>query len=98
MGRGGTHTGHWSHRKKEETTRKTICRWVEYTEMDLGEKVLTVLVWLRIGTTGERTLVNKGMNFQVPQNGGKFLSDCLPDALLTRGQLHGANIIVFMRL
>jgi hypothetical protein len=84
----------WRERRKE-TTRKTIYRWVGYMKMDLGEMIFSVLVWLR----GDhwRALVNRGMNFQVPNNCGKFLNGCLPDCLLRRPQLHRVSIIAFIK-
>jgi hypothetical protein len=35
-----------------------------------------------------RVLVNKVMNFRVPQNAGKFLSSCKTGGFLRRAQLH----------
>jgi hypothetical protein len=53
-------------------------RWVDNVEMELKRDrmgvVWTELFWLRAGTRGAP--LNTVMNFQFPQNVGKFLCSC----------------------
>jgi hypothetical protein len=45
-----------------------------------------------------RALVNTVMNVRVPQNVGKFLSNCTTGGFSTRAQLHGGVSAVVQRL
>jgi hypothetical protein len=46
--------------------------------------------WIDVAQDGYQwwALVNMVMNLQVPQNAGKFLSDCTIDDFSRRAQLH----------
>jgi hypothetical protein len=55
MERRGTHICYWWGSQREGVSRPR-CRWMDNIRMDLGEigwGLLTELVWLRMGTTGE---------------------------------------------
>jgi hypothetical protein len=41
-----------------------------------------------------RALVNTVMNFQVPQNVGKFLSSCTTSSFSRRAQLHEVSLVM----
>jgi hypothetical protein len=61
--------------RKEETTRKTRCTWVDSTEMDLREIRCGGMDWINLLVDRDqwRALVKMAMNLQVPQTVGEVL-------------------------
>jgi hypothetical protein len=61
---------------------------VDNIKMDLGEMGWDGMDWIDLAQDRDHVLVNMVMNFQVPQNCGKFLSNCTIGGFSRRAQLH----------
>jgi hypothetical protein len=65
-------------------------RWVDIIKRDLREIGWGGMDWIDLARNRDewRALVNMVMNFQVPQNAGKFMSSCITGGFPRRAQLH----------
>jgi hypothetical protein len=68
-------------------------RWVDNIKMDLREIGWGGMDWIDLAQDSDRwrALVNTVMNLQVPENVGKFLSNCATGGFSRRAQLHGIS-------
>jgi hypothetical protein len=73
-------------------------RWVDNIKMDLRERGWGGMDWIDMAQDRVqwRTLVNTVMNLRVPQNAGKFLSNCIIGDFLSRAQLHEISWLLFL--
>jgi hypothetical protein len=57
---------------------KPRCRWVDNIKMDIREIGWDDMDWIDLAQDRDqwRVLVNRVMNFLVPENSGKFSSSC----------------------
>jgi hypothetical protein len=64
-------------------------RWVGNIKIDLREIGWNDMEWINLVQDMDqwRVLVNMVMNFQVPQNAGKFLSSCTIGSFSKRAEL-----------
>jgi hypothetical protein len=60
------------------------------TKIDLGEIIWVSMNWIDLTQDRDqwRAIVNTVINFQVPENVGKFLSSCATGGFSKRSQLH----------
>jgi hypothetical protein len=76
--------------KPERRRPRPRCRWVDNIKMDLREIGWDDMDCIDLAQDRDqwKALVNMVMNFQVPQNAGKFLSICTIGSFSRRTELN----------
>jgi hypothetical protein len=72
-------------------------RWVDNIKIDLREKGWDGMDWIDLAQDRDhwRALVNTVMNLRVPQNAGKFMSNCTIGGFSRRAQYHDDDDMAF---